>query len=795
MSDPPSTRPAFRRILREAELWIAISSALVLLGRPLATGRTYFFRDLHLWSVPQRGHLGEIVRGGRWPLWDSLTHGGQPLLGDVNNLALYPTAALALVLDPVTAVNLEIALHFALAAAAMYAFARIVGMARETSLLASFVFAFSGISLSLANLLNRLFALPWMVLLVLFWHLWVRERRARWFLLAAAAGSLQLLAGSPESLLLSFPVAVGWSLLARYPADAPGRRERLAGALALAAVIVGLAAVQVAPMVEILRESRRARGLSATEGASWSFGPRRLPELVVPGFFGAVHTLDERDYWGAAQEDLGFPYLLSVYLGLGVCALTAGGIASRRSESPLPRALRLFLGAVSAGALILSLGRFLPLATVPGHAFSLALRYPSKFLLLLPLTVGLLAASGAEALRAGEPGSRAPARLATALGGAVAVALAVRVLLARGGPPAVAFEKTFFGAGPNPRAEAGVGRGLVHAAAAAAAMALVAWRGRWRQAPRGPGLVVAGVVGLDLLWAGAPVNATAPRSLLEDRPPLADAVRTLVADGRLYRGPRLAAYRLAAPSNDLYWLVDATRRRLLYNTATAFGIPVVYDDDFDGLTSVRVSDLTEAVSRLPWNRKLPLLSAGSVRAVVTDEPVEAEGLVPVEVVAALRQGCFLYRNDRAAAPAELVTFWRFAEDPGRARQAMSVPGFDPRRHAVVEGAGPSPSPGPCPRPAVRIAERSATSIAVETDSECPGFLVLTEPFAPGWRATLDGRPTPILPANGAFSAVFVPAGRHAVRRAYRPTALAAGAALSALTALGATVGARAARRR
>ncbi len=785
-------RPSLRRILREPELWFLVGLTLAFVGRPLASGDTYFFRDLHLWSIPQREHLREIVRGGHLPLWDALTHGGQPFAGDVNNLALYPTAVLCLVLSPITAVNLEIALHFALAAAAMYALARVVGMTPGIGLFASIAFALCGISLSLANLWNRLFAMPHMVLLLLFWHLYCLERRYRWFLLAAAAGSLQLFAGSLETLLLAFPFAVGWSLLFPYP-EAQPRRRRLAAALVLAVVILGLAAAQVAPMIQILDRSARAHGLSGAQMQQWSISPRRLPEILVPGFFGAVHTLDESDYWGAAQEDSGLPYLLSLYLGLTACVLAVSAVVSRSSGGPLPRRLRLYLGAVCAGAILLSLGRFLWWVQAPMSVSGMFLRYPAKFLFLVPLCVALLAASRAQAALCPEgEGDGAPRRLAAVFGICLVGLLGALVLLARDRSAAKALETFFFGRGANPRILGGIGHAALFAGASAA---LFLWRGRHEGSGVPIARALAIAVAIDLVWAGVHVNATAPRSILETRPPLADALRKEIGDGRLFRTPRAPVFRLRAPSNDLFWLADASRKVLLHNSATAFSIPVIYDEDFDGLASLRLVDLSSVLAQLPWDRRLSILSAGSVRAVISSEPLAIEGLAPIADAPSGRSDLFVYRNERAARLVELATYWRFARSPAEARQLLVARGFDPRQHAVLEGEGPAPRPAPCSRPAVEIMNRSPVSMSVRTESECPGFLVFSEPYTPGWRAAVDGAPAAMRPANAAFGAVFVPAGLHAVTRAYRPTALLAGTLVSLATVLACLLGSRVLRRR
>lgn len=70
------------------------------------------------------------------------------------------------------------------------------------------------------------------------------------------------------------------------------------------------------------------------------------------------------------------------------------------------------------------------------------------------------------------------------------------------------------------------------------------------------------------------------------------------------------------------------------------------------------------------------------------------------------------------------------------------------------------------------------SIVVRTESDRPGFLVLTQSFYPGWQATIDGAPAHIMPADLLFQAVHVPSGRHRVEFSFRPRSLALGAAIS-----------------
>jgi hypothetical protein len=57
-------------------------------------------------------------------------------------------------------------------------------------------------------------------------------------------------------------------------------------------------------------------------------------------------------------------------------------------------------------------------------------------------------------------------------------------------------------------------------------------------------------------------------------------------------------------------------------------------------------------------------------------------------------------------------------------------------------------------------------------------LVLTDSFYPGWQATVDGSPEPIIPVNLLFRGVVLQPGRHVVEFSYRPSSWAVGVVAS-----------------
>ena len=66
----------------------------------------------------------------------------------------------------------------------------------------------------------------------------------------------------------------------------------------------------------------------------------------------------------------------------------------------------------------------------------------------------------------------------------------------------------------------------------------------------------------------------------------------------------------------------------------------------------------------------------------------------------------------------------------------------------------------------RILLKKDTEVSVQFDALSDAALVFRSSFYPRWKAEVDGRLEPVVPANHAFSAVFVKKGQHQVRFFY-----------------------------
>jgi hypothetical protein len=107
--------------------------------------------------------------------------------------------------------------------------------------------------------------------------------------------------------------------------------------------------------------------------------------------------------------------------------------------------------------------------------------------------------------------------------------------------------------------------------------------------------------------------------------------------------------------------------------------------------------------------------------------------------------------------------------------------LDPAERAIVTSPAPAAMQDPGARAGISGYEGDRYRIRYQAAS--PVLLRVAVPCFPGWTATVEGRPVPVMAVDHALSGIFVPAGSHEVVFAYRPTWFAAGALVSALAAL------------
>jgi hypothetical protein len=127
---------------------------------------------------------------------------------------------------------------------------------------------------------------------------------------------------------------------------------------------------------------------------------------------------------------------------------------------------------------------------------------------------------------------------------------------------------------------------------------------------------------------------------------------------------------------------------------------------------------------------------------------------------------------------------RVIDDDTAALAAMADPAFDPARTAILaaghELGDPQSDRSISP---VTVLSYEPEEIILQASLPEPGYVVLSDSWYPGWKATVDGQEATTERANLSFRAVHVPQGTHTVRWTYQSKSFLYGAGISAITLL------------
>ena len=716
-----------------------------LFADTLFGGRVFYLRDVSLYYFPNYVFLARSLASGVWPLWNPGCDAGAPFLM-TEPLELL----LVWLLGPQAALRLDGPLHVLLAMAGTTALARRMGQSRWAAWASGASFGLSGFVLSTLNLFELCHGVcwaPWVLLA----YLAVLERggaRRVAFLALAVATQISTLAAEAVLQTALFALVITPRL--------PTRRDlrRLAAAATLAAAMAAPAILGVLTMVA---GTRRAGALSPEESLAWSAHPLTLLGVLLPRFFGDVHSFSDLGFWGQPFFPDGYPYLLSLYLGVGALLLVVQAGWSR------------LLG-VGALGVLLALGRFgplEPLLAVLGHV----LRTPVKHLLLTDLALCLLIGAGLDRA-AVVPRRRRhvfwllPGAAVTAMGAALLLWPATVSGAVGAWMPAALFARArVVMVSQWPEA-------FLVSGSLALGIGLVLSRAR-RLAPLCGLLVV-----IDLAASNVALFRTAPQSFYQLRPDVRELVASAAAHGR---------YRFFSPgavnTPSLRWSRDVVlrssdvplfgveRQGLYARTNLLDGVEAALDED-------RVGWAPEGATLAPPERRPSRLvrhafemRLANVRWILSFAELP-EGLgreLGRAKLAELRDPLRLYELAGALPRAFWVPGAEVVASQAEVERRVAAGDFDPLR-VVLLTEPPPERPGTTtePSPPPLVFERPDPQTVRVHGVTPPGFVVVLEGYHAAWRVTAPSGALPLLRADGRYWAVPTPGGPIEITARYRP---------------------------
>jgi hypothetical protein len=735
---------------------------------------TFFRSDYGVMAYPAAHYLRESLRAGELPLWNPLSNCGAPFLAQWGTMCLYPGSLFFVALPMPWALGVFCLLHLWLGGLGARALAERWTGNRFAAAVAGTAFALNGASLACITWPNYCVALGWLPWIVLLTEQAWREG-GRKLVLAALAGTMQMLTGVPELVVMT------WGLLGvLLVADCVKRKTENVSRSALTfyvlrftlliLLIAALCAAQLLPFFDLLAHSQRD---ASYRDARWPMPPWGWANFLVPLF---RYFQTPQGFW--VQE--GQQFLSSYYLGLGVLALALLAVWKARERRVW------LLAGVTLFALVMALGDAGLLYTalkqvLPG---SLIARFPVKFVLLAAFTVPMLAAFGVAWLNrnaeyAGAPVSdpasspaatATPNRSSALLAIALALVAGVALIIWLGQQHPLPYDRW-------PETKANALARILWLAAALGAVAVVAGLGA--RATRERLLAAAALL---VLLAADPLthqpNQT-PRTSAENFTPLTaitDGHRRWPAlgEGRVFTSPEREQWLLH--SSVVKWEMDALNKRFFFwsHFNLVDGVPKV-----NGSSNLRLRHQDELQRQLyPTNhasspKHAPLLDflsatyfAKGTGTLSFPDPKPLPTQSGVTPVTRMENPNLAWEARTNSQPLVAVGVLSAFRDPAATLEALTTSGFNPRSVVYLppEAAGSVPTNAASARVTTR--RFAAHEILAEVETETPTLVTVAQSFYHPWKAFVDGQPVKLWRANYAFQALAVPAGKHTVRLVY-----------------------------
>src|SRR5208283_3705697 len=165
--------------------------------------QTFVVRDYGFFAYPLAHFQQECFARSELPLWNPYNNCGVPFLAQWNTMPLYPPSLIYLLLPLTWSLSFFCLLHLWFAGFGMFFLARRWTGNNFAAAFAGVAFAFNGLTLNLLMWPSHIATLSWAPWVVLAVELAWREGRQK-IILAALAGALQMLAGGPEIIFLTW---------------------------------------------------------------------------------------------------------------------------------------------------------------------------------------------------------------------------------------------------------------------------------------------------------------------------------------------------------------------------------------------------------------------------------------------------------------------------------------------------------------------------------------------------------------------------------------------------------------
>ena len=697
---------------------------------PLFIGRFYAIGDIREVYITLEYFFHNQILAGHLPAWLADAAWGFPVIASAQIGFFYPPLLLLRYLPPAIYLSFLLLIHFLWFALGAYLFYRrfVSSAAAALGALSLSLGGFVTLHLTHLNIIFSLAWLPWQFLVI---YLLRRSLSTRSVLSLSVLLALPFLVGQIQVPLLMFLAASAWLLYLRHRHQLLWRRSLLILA-ALVILMIFISAVQLLPTYELMQQSTRdlsSTSFDLTRANQHSFPLYHLPTVLFPRFFA-----NDNLYWGRRlQIEYGLYFGTFPLLAAFVC-LFRRRFHQAVYADPLPRVVP-FFAVLLILSFLFALGSLSPFRLIKIEPSLWVFSAPARWLLLTSFSLSFFSAVGADRFfRDPAPWLPLIRRCVIALYGFVllsqfALWLLIKTVPAWLYPGLSVTHQDKIASLLNSAFHSGLSLLSPYTYLPLLVILIFALRFVLRH----PARWALSLTALELFILFITTTPTVPWRDITSPPASLAALPEVIRTGqaRLYSirdGGDTGAY-FTDPSSRANAAIRQQQRELL--------IPLIHTQfNLAGIewpASLDLSNHSAIFSHLRANDSYQLTNA-----VLSKE---------------LNIGAVLTYSGQSAQ--------------------IEALDFSPRLEIISPQNISSPLPYPY---------SPDGSFSIDLHVTEPSRLVVRDSFYPGWRATIDEKPTPITAYRDIFRQIALPVGRHHVSFSYRPVYLYAGIIISALTA-------------
>jgi hypothetical protein len=696
------------------------------------------------------------------PYWNPYVFGGIPFWAHFESTIFYPLGILFWLMPPERAYGYTVFFHVYLAGAFMFLFCRSLGIRPAGAFVSALCFMFSGLTMATIydGQMFRVQAFTWLPLILFLVHRALSSDEPLFN--GAMAGlfwGIQIMSGAPQDALYTLIAAFLFNLFMwdgnfRLPSSVL-RSAKILGILFL--VALGIAAIQIIPSYEFVRESVRGAISKYSLITMGSYPSEGIITWILPHFFGRFAA---NDYW-VSDVPWSVP-LYNLYVGVLPVFLVLF-LPFRESES---RRTIIFALTLSVLSFLLALGSNTPLykfiVMLPGFD---KIRAPAKIIILWVFAAALLAGKGMDGLL-----SRSKASLWRRLGVAFGIVLSIIALdVGLHAEKALTLKlfSPFF---------------LDQAIPGKMGFAESIIRSEWHRFTLMSGIIFL----IILLWARGllkvPLAATLLCALL--LLDLAYVNRGAVRhEDRIYTEAARVKEELGATlgQDKTVFRVGSFKSGWGANFEMYLGYQSV-----GGYTPLFLHRYYEYLNQYRFYGQ-PIPEGWIVFFYEKHENRILMDLLNVKYEISHETRNFGLRETHLPR-AFLVPRFELV-DKEKILNALIEPGFDPSQAVLFENGShdvklpPQRNDSPADLGKVNIVSYRPDSITLSVHASSRALLFLSEVYYPGWKAYVDGEPRPVLRGNYLFRVIEVPEGTHLVKFIFEPLPIKAGICVTLSTVL------------